>query len=262
MKYMKKFIVVIVVLISITYQFNIIAQEASEEKSVLLKINQYYVLYAYPISPFINDKGVLMLPLRTFTELLGGKITYVPDEHQVDIVFLDRNVIFDLTKEKFYIEAGKIFISAREFFEKFEICFKWDQTNSLVEVSDDRLMKHPLIEAFEGGDVYSDGNNVINNKAFDLISFSIANDTKEPYLKRLTIKAKNISGLDIPEGMEDIHPIFLYNDNTFESESDIRSTRQRQAFNPDQIRTNTYLFGSDENLLAILALGRTIDTRN
>ena len=43
---------------------------------VILKINQYYVLYTSPDVPYIDKQNRFMIPLRAINELLGANIGY------------------------------------------------------------------------------------------------------------------------------------------------------------------------------------------
>ncbi|KAF6602377.1 copper amine oxidase N-terminal domain-containing protein, partial [Paenibacillus sp. EKM208P] len=43
---------------------------------IQLKVNDHYVLYTYPASPFVDKKGRLLIPLQAAEDILGGKVTY------------------------------------------------------------------------------------------------------------------------------------------------------------------------------------------
>ena len=43
---------------------------------VILKINQYYILYTSPDVPYIDKQNRFMIPLRAISELLGANVGY------------------------------------------------------------------------------------------------------------------------------------------------------------------------------------------
>lgn len=51
-------------------------QAAAKEYPVLLKINDYYVVYTAPKAPYVDSQGRMMIPLRSISELLGAKVSY------------------------------------------------------------------------------------------------------------------------------------------------------------------------------------------
>ncbi|MNC06007.1 hypothetical protein D3C81_714890 [compost metagenome] len=55
------------------------------QSPVLLKINQYYVLFTAPSVPYIDEQRRLMIPLRAVSELLGTHVVYLPVERTASI---------------------------------------------------------------------------------------------------------------------------------------------------------------------------------
>lgn len=57
---------------------NAAAQSAPVKSSILLKLNQFYVVYTAPRAPYIDSQNRLMVPLRSLSDLLAAKVTYDP----------------------------------------------------------------------------------------------------------------------------------------------------------------------------------------
>ncbi|ASA24886.1 copper amine oxidase N-terminal domain-containing protein [Paenibacillus donghaensis] len=52
------------------------AKTATVNSPVLLQINQYYVTYTAPRSPYLDQNNRLMVPLRSLSDLLAAEVTY------------------------------------------------------------------------------------------------------------------------------------------------------------------------------------------
>ncbi|MFC3748984.1 copper amine oxidase N-terminal domain-containing protein [Paenibacillus sp. GCM10012306] len=52
------------------------ARIATVHSPVLLQINQYYVTYTAPQSPYLDQNNRLMVPLRSLSDLLAAEVTY------------------------------------------------------------------------------------------------------------------------------------------------------------------------------------------
>lgn len=46
------------------------------EGPVVLKMNDYFIIYTYPKGPYIDENDRLILPLRSVSELLGADVAY------------------------------------------------------------------------------------------------------------------------------------------------------------------------------------------
>ncbi|MBJ8191659.1 copper amine oxidase N-terminal domain-containing protein, partial [Bacillus cereus] len=65
---------------------------AQAQTPIHLKVNDHYVLYTYPASPFVDKKGRLLIPLQVAEDILGGKVTYNAANKTASVDLLDRNV--------------------------------------------------------------------------------------------------------------------------------------------------------------------------
>lgn len=52
------------------------ASSATIHSTVLLKLNQFYVIYTSPIAPYVDKENRLMVPLRSLSNLLSADVTY------------------------------------------------------------------------------------------------------------------------------------------------------------------------------------------
>jgi hypothetical protein len=52
------------------------AKSVTVTSPILLKINQYYVIYTAPQSPYLDQNNRLMVPLRSLSDLLAAEVTY------------------------------------------------------------------------------------------------------------------------------------------------------------------------------------------
>jgi hypothetical protein len=59
---------------------------AAPPRQAFVKVNQYYVLYTYPVVPYLNDKGVLMVGLEGF----GRVIDHDATPHQEPVPGVER----------------------------------------------------------------------------------------------------------------------------------------------------------------------------
>lgn len=51
---------------------------SSRGKQILIKLGDYYLIYAYPYAPFKDSQGQVMVPLKAVVTLLGGQIKTNP----------------------------------------------------------------------------------------------------------------------------------------------------------------------------------------
>ncbi|MGI6679629.1 MAG: stalk domain-containing protein [Dehalobacterium sp.] len=236
----------------ILLQIPVVASESLQEQPVVLKINQYYILYMYPAAPFIDESGSLMIPLRSFTELMGGTLTYKPKTHIAQVEIGEKSADINLNQKSITLIKDAAFIKLRTLLNQLNLSSEWDSNNTLLKINQPDLMLHEGIRTFEGMRSSAD-----NENAFDLISFIIKPGPRN-YETTLEIKAKNITGSDIGEGKEDLQVGFLFNDNTLSCEPYTKSGHIRKFVGRDQVITQRTVFQHYDKLFAIVALGRTI----
>ncbi|MEL7568550.1 MAG: hypothetical protein AAGU27_27285, partial [Dehalobacterium sp.] len=231
MQYIKKMIGIVVLMLIMLLQTPVAASESLQEQPIVLKINQYYILYMYPAAPFIDKNGSLMIPLRSFTELMGGKLTYKPEMHSAQIEIGGESADIDLNQESITIIKDAAFIKLKTLLNQLNLGYEWDSKNTFLKIDQPDLMLHEGIKIFEGMRSLAE-----NEQAFDLMSFVITPGPKN-YETTIEIKAKNITGSDIGEGKEDLQLAFLFSDNTLSCEPYTKSGHLRKFVGRDQVIT-------------------------
>lgn len=72
---------------------------------VLLKLNAYYLLATYPVAPYRDDQGSVMVPLRIVGELFGGQV-YVSGERKSGTLVGKNYTGSEWTTHKLEFRAG------------------------------------------------------------------------------------------------------------------------------------------------------------
>lgn len=70
---------------------------------VLLKLNEWYLLQSYPVTPYRNERGDVMVPLRVVGELLGGQV-YLDKAQKSGLIV--SNSYDDYTNHKLEFQSG------------------------------------------------------------------------------------------------------------------------------------------------------------
>lgn len=78
---------------------------------VLLKLNEWYLLQSYPIAPYRNERGDMMVPLRVVGELLGGQV-YLDKVQKSGLIV--SNSYDDYTNHKLEFQSGSSMVRVDE----------------------------------------------------------------------------------------------------------------------------------------------------
>lgn len=158
-------------------------QAAAKEYPVLLKINDYYVLYTAPKAPYVDSQGRMMIPLRSISELLGAKVSYDANTKTATIGMDDVTVIFTIGSKSVSVngvagsmdtvpvmEQNSMFIPVSVLVNRLGIVSKWDQANQLYTLTGETLMQTDIIkytlEEMEGSAFMVPPGKIISNAAF------------------------------------------------------------------------------------------------
>ncbi|WP_154118075.1 stalk domain-containing protein [Paenibacillus monticola] len=231
--------------------------------SINIRLNQYYVLYTTPTSPYI-DNGRLYLPLRSVSELLGAQVGYVSDSKTADISFkLNKLVINMLTQKIAYngkvidtelkpqIRQQSIYVPVQILIEGLGLNGKWDQQTKILNIQEESVKNLELFQLASEFDKVS----IISEDTFLPLSFTLETGASNGHNKmKLSVKAKNISGHAIPEGQEDLHPTYFISSGVTLETLD----RKRPAIKKDEIFTRQWERTMNQSLQYILIEGRTI----
>lgn len=179
---------------------------------ISLKVNQYFVLYTQPSVPFIDSKGRLLVPLRTFEDVLGGEVTYNKNKRSAEVKWLDHTFEATIGSQKAKMDGQSVtldttpvikkqamFLPIKLFLSSTDLKWSWNQENHQIIMNDERLDNGKVFQQFAGNDVAD----VANENALTLISYSIVGNN-------LSIFARNSSGHNIAKGKADIQPLISY----------------------------------------------------
>lgn len=242
-------------------------QAAAKEYPVLLKINDYYVLYTAPKAPYVDSQGRMMIPLRSINELLGAKVSYDAKGKTATIGMDDVTVIFTIGSKSVSVngvagsmdtvpvmEQNSMFIPVSVLVNRLDIVSKWDQANQLYTLTGETLMQTDIIkytlEEMEGSAFMVPPGKIISNDAFRPVSY-----TYDPVKGSFKIKSKNITGNDVPAGAADVAAYILTDDSV---QFPI-SKRDRPAVPKDGIIELTVQYGTPKPAAYLLVKGRLLE---
>ncbi|QHW32441.1 copper amine oxidase N-terminal domain-containing protein [Paenibacillus rhizovicinus] len=248
---------------------------AAVSYSVLLKINQYYVLYTTPDVPYFDTQQRLMLPLRAVSELIGSKVGYdsaskkatVAWEGQtVEVTLNSKRVAYNGKETKLdtvpVLKNGQLFVPVRALLNGLHI--KSTFRDYLLTMTDERFYKSSklLSELEASGGISPSGSpastaepSAIRPRAVTLTPPKPGTETST-----VTIRSENVSGYDLPAGAENLQPIFVW-DNGKWAFADAARAR------PPVTASNTYKLSfpvgqANGSLKYVLAVGGMIGERH
>ncbi|WP_025695728.1 copper amine oxidase N-terminal domain-containing protein [Paenibacillus durus] len=131
-------------------------RDISYEQQILLNINGFYLLYTTPQAPYIDDDNRTMVPLRSFTKLLGAKATYDALNKTAVIQSGEQSLKLKLNSKTVYIngerkemdtnpvmKANSVFIPLKSIIDTFRIRSEQQSMNgggALIVLKDDRFL--------------------------------------------------------------------------------------------------------------------------
>ena len=200
-------------------------QAAPKQYPVLLKINEYYVLYTAPKAPYVDSHRRMMIPLRAISELMGAKVSYGAGTRTATIRLGEQIVIFTTGSATLKVngvarqmdtipvlEGNSMFIPVRVLADTLGIVSKWDQSDHLYTLTGDTLMQTDIIklalEDMERGAFAAPPGTIISNDALRPVSYIY-----DPVKGSFTIKSQNITGNDIPAGAADVAAYLVFKDS-------------------------------------------------
>ncbi|CAM2913394.1 stalk domain-containing protein [Paenibacillus sediminis] len=243
------------------------AQAAPAKYPVLLKINDYYVLYTTPKPPYVDAQNRMMIPLRSVSELIGAKVSYDSKSKTAAIKMDDKTITFTIGSKKVttngtadqmdtvpVLNQNSMFIPISVLAAHLGIQSNWDQTNHLYSLMGDNLMQTDIIkytlEDMEGGAWTAPPEKIISNDAFRPVSY-----TYDASKGSFTIQAKNITGADVAKGAADVAAYILTDDSVQFPDRN----RERPAVKKDGVLEVTVKNGSSKSVDYLLIKGRLLD---
>lgn len=236
---------------------------------VILKINQYYILYTSPGVPYIDEQNRFMIPLRAISELMGARVDYTAAEKKasiawegktVEVTINSKTVVYNGKESEIdtvpVIKQGQIFVPIRVILDGLNVKSSWDTKDQLLSITDEKFRKSKIITRMEDG---TDRNNTDKGRALetnDIRPLSFVLTLSEPgQNSELTIKAKNISGQDMAEGVEDLRATsFTDNGYQFTDNSHKKTPTVKAGATFEQSYTIRL---DDETINYVVAVGKT-----
>ncbi|OWR30781.1 peptidylprolyl isomerase [Saccharibacillus sp. O23] len=258
--------------------FSSSARAETDDRPIMLKINQYYIVYTSSGSPYLDNKGSMMLPLRAVSELTGAAVSYNKGTKQTTMKWKDRTVTFKpnsqtvlynqnpkTLKSAAVIQNGHLFVPARVLLDGLKIDGSYQ--NALLTLKDKNFKTSSKLIAYleTSGIDFNQTPKAANMQTNEIrpLSVSLNLPTVGKGKGSMTLTARNISGAAIAAGKEDLHTTIA----TGKPASDGIYNFQFQ--NPNRLRAAiakdaTFTFKSDIDLSAgplqyILAVGSTLD---
>lgn len=197
----------------------------TKDTPIYLKIDKYFILYTQPGSPFLDQQGRLLVPLRSIQDLMGGKVSYNPNSKTAIVKFLNNSFDLAINSKLAYVNKeevkmdtipvlknGAMFLPLRLFLDKTDIEYKWDNGLQLLHITDKRILTGQAFHNFDGNDFtdgYADGS--LHLGAFKMMTSKGSTG--------ISIKAQNLTGETIPKGKTDIQPLVQFNSGGFSVDS-------------------------------------------
>ncbi|WP_051318345.1 copper amine oxidase N-terminal domain-containing protein [Cohnella thermotolerans] len=244
------------------------AKQTTVKAPVILKINQYYVLYTTPDVPYIDKQNRFMMPLRAVSELLGAKVGYDAaskkatvswNDKTVEVTINSKNVTYNGTGSQIdtvpVIKQGQIFIPARVLIDGLGIQSTYK--DSLLTMTDEKFQETSKIisDLKSGIDFYGTPKDVdMNTNDIRPLSVELTLPTSDKDGK-IKAKAQNISGKDMPKDTEDLRLTFVRKDGSMLL---MPKERTRPAVKAGATYDFNMNIAGGHTLGYILAVGKTV----
>lgn len=167
---------------------NLVSAQAQGQTPIHLKVNDHYVLYTYPASPFVDKKGRLLIPLQAAEDILGGKVSYNAANKTAAVDLLGRNVTATIGSPEISVNgepvtmdtvpimlSNAMFLPVSILLKDTDAKMEWDPQRGLLKLRHDSFTESPVLMRFKGQDLAQ----VIDANAFNLTSFDW--DRKKAY---------------------------------------------------------------------------------
>ncbi|MDO9534520.1 MAG: copper amine oxidase N-terminal domain-containing protein [Bacillota bacterium] len=246
---------------------------AATDLPVILKINQYFVLYTHPKAPYLDNQNRLMVPLGMFCRrLLGANVEYDHQTKLITVNFSEKTLELTIGSPVIKIDGqpmkldtvpvldnGHVFIPLRALINAFDIKSKWNSQYAYVQLEDDRIMKTQTILYMED----TTRAQISDPDAFIPVSASldVYQQAGQNTKLELITDSRNISEHDLVEGEEDIQTYLVYDTGyTYETPYSWQGRLRPAVKDGDvlQKRMTGQLMPND-TLNYILYWGRTIE---
>lgn len=254
MKYFKWLSVVFVLMGMIFISQIVNAQSAVQTSSPpILKINQYYILFTYPTSPYVDQNNRLLVPLRSLSDLLGADVLYNKDKKQATINFNNHHLVLTTGSKEVMIDQkmkqmdtipvqqrNALYIPLKVMLEYLDVDGTYNPNTKIIELNNAKYMKNtPQLTQETQDRVRLDE----DQNAFAVTSYQVnlgAIDKKAGIWRgNVTYTAKNITGKTIEQGKEDVHSSYMLANGNSQGEIYKYMREKHNAVKPDESITKT-----------------------
>lgn len=196
-----------------------ISAQEQASRPVLLQVNDYFILYTYPKAPYLDQKGRLLIPLKSVQDILGGKVVYDPKAKAATVEMLGRKVTATIGSKQITVNdnietmdtvpvliQNAMFLPVSVLLKDTEAQMEWDAQQSILKLKHESFNQGKILTYSWGQDMYY-GNgekNVIDADAFTLKSYEWDDSGK------LVIHAEYDKSLEMTPQQIDIHPLLAY----------------------------------------------------
>ncbi|MEC0236675.1 copper amine oxidase N-terminal domain-containing protein [Paenibacillus kribbensis] len=215
-----RLLICLIVLLSFAdANLNWASAQAQGQTSIHLKVNEHYVLYTYPASPFVDNKNRLLIPLQVAKDILGGKVTFNAASKTASVDLLGRNVTVTIGSPEISVngepvtmdtvpimKSNAMFLPVSILLKDTDAKMEWNPKRELLSLKHDSFTESPVLMNFKGQDLAQ----VMDANAFDLTSFDW--DRKKGILD---IYAMYESSLSPDFKQIDFNPMIVYSKGTY-----------------------------------------------
>ncbi|ASR45388.1 peptidylprolyl isomerase [Paenibacillus kribbensis] len=215
-----RLLICLIVLLSFAdANLNWASAQAQGQTPIHLKVNEHYVLYTYPASPFVDNKNRLLIPLQAAKDILGGKVTYNAASKTASVDLLGRNVTVTIGSPEISVngepvimdtvpimKSNAMFLPVSILLKDTDAKMEWNPKRELLSLKHDSFTESPVLMNFKGQDLAQ----VMDANAFDLTSFDW--DRKKGILD---IYAMYESSLSPDFKQIDFNPMIVYSKGTY-----------------------------------------------
>lgn len=244
----------------------------AKQTPIYLKIGPYFVLYTEPAPPFIDTKNRLVVPLRSFESLMGGKVEFNNTTKKATISWLNHDFSMTLNSNQADVDGksitmdtkpilknNAIFIPIRLLLNQTDV--KWVSENGIVHLIDSRVINSKIFSAFSGELESGMAEKIKNENALTLKDYQISlkrGGNSSSLDGKLMINAKNTSSENIAEGKSDINALIWFENGTYSGEPYNKYTSPRPGVkqNGSIERIVPLNLSPTDKINAIIAVGR------
>ncbi len=199
-------------------------EKAKKKVPVYLRIDKYYILFAKPKGPYLNEHGRLMVPLKMLDDLMGEKVTHTDGENQGTVGILNATIRFTVGSDTIDVNgegknisakptlvAGKMMIPLKSALDNTDIEYKYDAKYNQIHITDIRAKGEKFFSNLEVDRYVSPDENAI--KILYYIPSVGTDEEKEYNQYKLEIYGRNMTPNPIDKKSGEVRVFEIYKQN-------------------------------------------------